>query len=114
MFQSQKNTSYYPIYYHMIHETTADGFTAGYGHKIGVSLTSSYLPAPVTDYSSGSAVTNTKYSRTIEVILTEAINCTAELSDNLEVEGDAYRSDYTKLNTTYYPTSTSASNSAGR
>lgn len=114
MFQSQKNTSYRPIYYHMIHETTADGFTAGYGHKIGVSLTSSYLPSPVTDYSSGSAVTNTKYSRTIEVILTEAINCTAELSDDLEVEGDAYRSDYTKLNTTYYPTNTSASNSAGR
>ena len=60
----------------MIHETTSAGYTAGYGHKIGVSLVSSYLPTPVTDYSSGSKVTNVRYPRTIEVILEEAINCT--------------------------------------
>ena len=113
-FQSQKNTSYRPIYYHMIHQTTAVGFGQDYGHKIGVSLASSYVPTPVTDYSSGSAVSNTRYTRTIEVVLEETINCTAELSDELEVEGDAYRDDYTKLNTTYYSTNTSASNSAGR
>ena len=113
-FQSQKNTSYRPIYYHMIHETTSAGYTAGYGHKIGVSLVSSYVPTPVTDYSSGSAVANTRYSRTIEVILEEAINCTVTLSDELEIEADAYRTDYLKLNSTYYTTSTSASNSAGR
>lgn len=113
-FQSQKNTSYRPIYYHMIHETTSAGFTAGCGHKIGVSLANSYLPTPTTDYSSGSAVANTRYPRTIEVVLDECINCTAELSDTLEIEGDAYRDDYTKLNTTYYPTNASASNSAGR
>ena len=98
----------------MIHETTSAGYIAGYGHKIGVSLTSSYLPTPATDYSSGSKVTNVRYSRTIEVILEEAINCTVELADTLEVEGDAYRDDYTKLNTTYYTTNTNASNSAGR
>lgn len=112
-FQSQKNTSYRPIYYHMIHETTSAGYAAGYGHKIGVSFVSAYLPTPVTDYSSGSAVSNTKYPRTIEVIIEEAVNCDVELVDTPEVEGDAYRSDYTKLNTTYYPTNTSSSNSAG-
>lgn len=114
MFQSQKNTSYRPIYYHMLHNTTSAGFNAGYGHKIGVSFASSYLPTPVTDYSSGSAIANTKYSRTIEVIVEEAVNCTFELANTLEVEGDAYRDDYTKLNTTYYTTNTSSSNSAGR
>lgn len=114
MFQSQKNTSYRPIYYHMFHSTTSAGYTAGNGHKIGVCFYSSYLPTPVTDYSSGSAVANTKYTRTIEVIVEEAINCTFELAETLEVEGDAYRTDYTKLNTTYYTTNTSSSNSAGR
>lgn len=114
MFQSQKNTSYRPIYYHMFHSTTSAGYTAGNGHKIGVCFYSSYLPTPVTDYSSGSAVANTKYTRTIEVIVEEAVNCTFELADTLEVEGDAYRDDYAKLNTTYYTTNTSSSNSAGR
>ena len=114
MFQSQKNTSYRPIYYHMFHSTTSTGFTAGNGHKMGVCFYSSYLPTPTTDYSSGSAVSNVKYTRTIEVIVEEAINCTFELANTLEVEGDAYRDDYTKLNTTYYTTNTSSSNSAGR
>ena len=116
-FQSQKNTSYRPIYYHMLHNVTSAGFTAGYGHKIGVSLVSSYLPVPTTDYSGGSAAT-VKYGRTIEVIIDEAINCEVSLVDTLEVEGDAYNTgdmqNYTKLNTTYYTTSTGSSNSAGR
>ena len=115
MFQSQRNTSYRPIYYHMIHETTSAGLTAGYGHKIGVSLASSYLPTPTTDYSSGSAVSGTAYSRTIEVYVDEAVNCEVSLNDILEVENDTYmQSAYTKLDATYYPTNTSSSNSAGR
>lgn len=98
----------------MFHSTTSAGFSIGQGHKIGVCFYSSYLPTPTTDYSSGSAVANTKYSRTIEVIVEEAINCTFELADTLEVEGDAYRIDYNTLETTYYTTNTSSSNSAGR
>ena len=118
-FQSQKNTSYRPIYYHMTHSPNSTGHDAGMPFKIGVSLASSYLPVPSTDYSSGSAVT-TKYPRTIEVVVDEAINCDVSLNDTLEVEADAYVSstndmgNYTKLNSTYYTTNTSASNSAGR
>ena len=119
-FQSQKNTSYRPIYYHMLHNVTQAGFNANYGHKIGVSLTSSYLPTPTTDYSSGSAVT-TNFSRTIEVIVDEAINCEVSLNDHLEVEADARSygdladtTNYPRLSSTYYATNTSASNSAGR
>lgn len=116
-FQSQKNTSYRPIYYHMTHSPTSVGHTAGLPFKIGISLASSYLPTPTANYQSGSAVT-TKYSRTIEVVVDEAINCEVSLNDILEIEADAYATgdmlNYTKLNSTYYTTSTSASNSAGR
>lgn len=116
-FQSQKNTSYRPIYYHMTHSPTSAGHTAGLPFKIGISLASSYLPTPTANYQSGSAVT-TKYSRTIEVVVDEAINCEVSLNDILEIEADAYETgdmlNYTKLSSTYYTTSTSASNSAGR
>lgn len=102
----------------MTHGPTEAGHNAGYGFKIGVSLVSSYVPTPVTDYSSGRAVSGTKYFRTIEVIVDEAVNCTVELADVLEVEADArnydYFANYVRLNSTYYTTNTSASNSAGR
>ena len=88
-FQSQKNTSYRPIYYHMTHSPTSAGHTAGLPFKIGISLASSYLPTPTANYQSGSAVT-TKYSRTIEVVVDEAINCEVSLNDILEIEADAY------------------------
>ena len=55
---------------------------------------------------------------TIEVVIDEAVNCTATLVSTLEVEPDAYISgnfqNYTKLNSSYYTSSTSSSNSAGR
>lgn len=113
-FNTIQNTSYRPVYYEIIHETTEAGFNAGYGHKIGADITDAYLPVPVIDYSSGSAVANTKYSRSFEVIIIEAVNCEATLNDTLEVEADAYRSDYTKLNSTYYTTSTGNANAPGR
>ena len=113
MFQSQKNTSYRPIYYHIFHGPTSAGANNGEGYKIGVNLHNSYLPVPTNNYTSGSAVL-TSYTRTIEVVIDECVNCTAELNETLEVEADAYRSDYTKLNSTYYTTATSDSNTAGR
>ena len=113
MFQSQKNTSYRPFYYHMFHGPNANGNTAGKGYKIGVNFHSSYLPAPTYDWSTGSSVV-TNFGRTIEVVIDECINCTAELNDTLEVEADAYRDDYVKLDSSYYTTNTADSNVAGR
>ena len=119
MFQSQKNTSYRPIYYHIFHGPTSAGFDEGY--KIGVSFVDSYLPIPTNDWSSGSKVTNVRYSRTIEVIIDDCTNCTAELNDVLEIESDAYTANdtnefanYNKLDSTYFTTATSSSNTAGR
>ena len=119
-FNSIKNTSYRPFYYHFYHGPTQAGLELGYGYKIGVSLTDSYLPVPTADYSTGSYVV-TNFGRTFEVTIDECVNCTAELNDILEIEADAYTAnstngfkDYNPLDSTYYLPNTSYSNSAGR
>ena len=89
-FNTINDTSYRPAYYIILHETTETGFNNGCGHKLGVDITDATLPTPVTDYSSGSAVANTPYPRTIEVIIDEAVNCEVTLNNTLEVEADAY------------------------
>ena len=101
-FNSISSTSYRTIYYHTNHNTTSAGFTAGQGHKIGISFQSAANP------------TSTSYKRTIRVILEQAINCTATLAANnaaLEIPASSSRTGYTKLNSTYFTESNS--NSAG-
>ena len=98
-FNSMSNTSYRPIYYQINHKTTEAGYNAGYGTKLGVDLTSS------------NSNLDTNYKRTIKIILLDTINCEVTFNDAPEIPPNSTRTDYTKLNSSYY--TTSDSNSAG-
>ena len=91
MFNSINNTDYRLVYYNLIQETTEAGFNAGYPHKIGVELTSSW------------ARSSPGYERTIKVTILECKNCTVSFVNAPEIPAQSTRNDYTKLNSTYYP-----------
>lgn len=90
-FNSINNTSYRPVFYNLLHETTETGFNNDYSHKIGVELTSSSYP------------TDINYKRTITVTILNTTGCSAQVLDEPEIPSQSDRSDYTKLNSTYYP-----------
>ena len=98
-FNSIASTDYRTIYYHVHQRTTEAGYNAGNGHKIGIDLTSSKEP------------TNTNYKRTIKITILDYENCTVTFNEAPEIPSNSTRTDYTKLNSTYY--TTTEANSAG-
>ena len=99
IFNSFSSTSYRPLYYFTNHRTTEDGYNAGYGHKLGINLTSSNSNLDV------------NYKRTFKITILDTSNCTCTFNEEPEIAPNSDRTDYTKLNSTYY--TTSDSNSAG-
>lgn len=69
IFNHFYSTSYRPVYYHTVARLKSAGFTAGYGHALGISLSDS----------NNRADTSLKRSFTVELIY--AKNCTATLND---------------------------------
>ena len=69
IFNHIYNTSYRPAYYHSIHRLTQTGFTAGYGHALGVSLIDS----------TNRGDTSLKRNVTVEILSQK--NCTVTLND---------------------------------
>lgn len=98
-FNSFSSTSYRPLYYFTNHRTTEAGYNAGYGHKLGINLTSSNSNLDV------------NYKRTFKITIIDTSNCTVTFNEEPEIAPNSDRTDYTKLNSTYY--TTSDSNSAG-
>lgn len=98
-FNSIASTDYRVIYYHLNQRTTEAGYNAGNGHKIGIDLTSSKEQI------------NTSYKRTIKITILDYENCTVTFNETPEIPSNSTRTDYTKLNSTYY--TTSEANSAG-
>ena len=90
-FNGINNTSYRTVFYNITHCTTETGFNNNYPHKIGIELTSSSNP------------TNTNYKRTIKITLLSYDGCEVTFNDTPEIPAQATRSDYTKINSTYYP-----------
>ena len=103
-FNNINNTSYRPLGYHAIAKTTEAGFNAGYGHKLGISLYYNGLAWSATSSSS---------KRQIKVTIVKTVGCTATFESAPLISHNSDRSDYTKLNSTYYPYSSSDSNTAG-
>lgn len=68
-YNSQKNTSYRPLYNHVLYRAKQDGITGGYGHLLGERL-----------YSSWNATTAAN-SRTFKIDILECINCTFTFFD---------------------------------
>ena len=97
-------TSRRVIGYHTIAKPTETGFNNDCGYMVGISL-----------YYNGLAysATSASYKRTIKVTILKTRGCTATLEAAPLISHNADRSDYTKLNSTYYPNSTSDSNTAG-
>lgn len=98
-FNSISSTDYRTIYYHINQRTTEAGYNAGNGHKIGIDLTSAKEPI------------NTSYKRTIKITILNSENCTVTFNETPEIPSNSTRTDYTKLNSTYY--TTTEANSAG-
>lgn len=98
-FNSHSSTSYRTIYYQINHKTTEAGYNAGYGTKLGVDLTNA------------NSNLDANYKRTIKITLLDCNNCTVTFNENPELPPNTSRTDYDKLNSTYY--TTSDSNSAG-
>ena len=103
-FNNINYTSRRVIGYHVIAKTTETGFNNGYGHMVGISLYYNGLA-----YSS----TSSSYKRTIKITILQTVGCTATFESAPLVGHSATRTDYTKLNSTYYPYSASDSNTAG-
>ena len=70
------NTSYRPFYTHYYHPLKKAGFDAGYGHVVGIGLTSSYQPTSAT------------YARTFQVEILEVQNATVSLFDTMVPYGN--------------------------
>ena len=103
-FNNINYTSRRVIGYHAIAKTTETGFNNNCGHMIGISLYYNGLA-----YSS----TSSSYKRTIKVTILQTVGCTATLESAPLIGHSSTRTDYTKLNSTYYPYSASESNTAG-
>lgn len=72
-FNNHYSTSYRCLYYHGLRPVTKAGYDAGYGHALGVNLTSSYSP------------TSTTYTRTFRIQILEADNCEITMFDNMKL-----------------------------
>ena len=103
-FNNINNTTYRVVGYGMLAKVTEAGFNAGEGHKLGITLNYNGLAYQAT---------NANYKRKVKVTLIEAVNCTASLLDAPLISHNSDRSDYTKLNSTYFPSSSSDSNNPG-
>jgi len=68
-YNSQKNTSYRPLYTHVLYRAKRAGITSGYGHLLGERL-----------YSSWNATTSAN-SRTFKIDILECVNCTFTFFD---------------------------------
>ena len=98
-FNSMYSTSYRPIYYHVVHNTTQTGYNNGVAHKIGISL-----------YNANNGASSS-YPRKIKVVILECQNCTATLNETPEVPSSSTKTGYTKLDSSYHTTTNS--NAAG-
>lgn len=89
-----ENTSYYPIYYHVLYRAKSAGISAGYGHALGERLYSSWNATTVAN------------ARTINVDVYECVNCTFTFFDSMlkyaEIPGTGGTnySTYTEFNAT--------------
>lgn len=94
VFNFQKNTSYRPLYNHVIYRAKIAGITSGYGHLLGERL-----------YTSWNATTAAN-SRTFTFEIVECVNCTFTFFDspvkyaNAPGTGSANYDNYTEFNGT--------------
>lgn len=70
------STSYRSYYYHNLAKLTAAGYTAGYGHILGVGLRSSKNP------------TSTSYKRNFKIEILETMNCEVTIWDSMKKIAD--------------------------
>lgn len=82
-----ENTSYYPIYYHVLYRAKSAGISAGYGHALGERIYSSWNATTVAN------------ARTIDVDVYECVNCTFTFFDSMlkyaEIPGTGSTNYYT-------------------
>ena len=79
-YNAVSNTSYRPIYSHVVYFLTQAGFNAGYGHLLGLRFQSAYW---------GSTFSATAWPREIVVEVLEAEGCTVTLSDSMYLYANA-------------------------
>lgn len=89
-FNTINNSSYRPMYAHAVYPTTQTGFNNGYGYAFGFRFQSS------------NDMNNANYSRTIDINIYEAENCTVTFLNNMVVESSVDGSPYYKNATTNY------------
>ena len=72
-FNNHYNGSYRSFYYHVLYSATSAGYTAGYGHALGVGLRNSANP------------TNASYKRKFTIEILETENCTVNMFDTMKL-----------------------------
>lgn len=77
VFNFQKDTSYRPLYNHVLYRATGGGITSGYGHLLGERLQSSWKPATAAN------------ARTFTFEIVECSNCTFTFFDTPVKYADA-------------------------
>lgn len=73
ILNSHYSTSYRTLFYHVIYSTTSTGYTAGYGHALGIGLRNSANP------------TSASYPRTFKIEVLETVNCSITMYDVLKL-----------------------------
>lgn len=81
------NTSYRPIYAHILYTLTPAGVTNGYGHLLGIRFQSAYNP------------NSSSYARTIKIEVLEAENCEVTVADSMYLYANAAGSGSTNYST---------------
>lgn len=81
------NTSYRPLYAHILYTLTQAGVTNGYGHLLGIRFQSAYSP------------NSSSYARTIKIEVLEAENCEVTVADSMYLYSNAAGSGSTNYST---------------
>lgn len=76
-YNNIRSTSYRAIYNHSLYRAKAAGITGGYGHLLGIRLTSSWNPA------------TTANARTVIIDILETRNCSVEFLDSMVLYANA-------------------------
>ena len=79
-YNAVSNTTYRPIYSHLLYTLKQAGVTAGYGHLLGIRFQSAYW---------GSTFSATAWPREVIVEVLEAENCEVSLSDSMFLYANA-------------------------
>lgn len=86
---NQVDTSYRPLYYHLLRVCTSTGISNGYGHLIGLRLQSSYNPATAAN------------ARTVDVQIIDTENCTFTFFDTMTLYANVPGTGSTNYSTRY-------------